>query len=193
MCEATALAFVTLGLSAAGTVSGFMDQREQARMQNQMHADNARFANESALRMYGDTATRQQQEMEASANEQGQALLESRKAAAMTRAAAGEAGISGLSVDSLLADIYGQDATYRASMARKADWTMEQLQREKAGIHAAGVDRTNSMAPGSKPSFVNLGLQLGRDSLQAYSGSRREKALEAYMKLGRRIPRQHGL
>ncbi|NKD46206.1 hypothetical protein HEQ69_10875 [Haematospirillum jordaniae] len=182
MCDATALAFASLGLNAAGTVAGFMGQRDQARAQNQMYAENMRLANESALRMYSDSTTRQQQEMESAANEQMLALREARKAAATTRTAAGEAGLSGLSVDSLLADIYGQDATYRASIARKADWTMEQLQREKAGIRATAADRAHSMAPGTKPSFVNLGLQLGAQGMQTYSGYRRDKMLEESMK-----------
>lgn len=176
MCNPLILAAATFAVSAASAVSSHVSQVQQAKTQDAIYQRNARAANEAAIQDYANLGLRQQQEQIAGEQERQQSTLEARQAAATTRVAAGEAGISGLSVNALLMDIYGQDARYRDSVRQQEEWTVDQLQREKEGVKASAIDRTNSVQPGQRPSFVDLGLRIGAAGLDSYNTYSRYKS-----------------
>lgn len=170
MCPVATILGVTSTIAGvAGASMSYVQGQNAAKAQSQMYYQNAKAANENAVRMYADTSSRQVQEMQSATVEQAESIKAARQAAATTRVAAGEAGISGLSVDALLGDIYGADAKYRDNIDQQTEWTVAQLQREKEGIQSSAQDRVNSVTKGTSPNFLELGLKIGQAGLDGYS------------------------
>ncbi|MBW9073294.1 virion core protein, T7 gp14 family [Agrobacterium deltaense] len=109
MCDP--ITMVAAALGTAQTVTGYIGERQAAAAQNAMVRENQKAANANLVREYADVQTRQIQEEDAAAVQKQDISREARAARATTMAAAGEAGVSGLSVDALLADVYGKEAT----------------------------------------------------------------------------------
>src|SRR5690606_33201573 len=93
---------------------------------------------------------------------------EARAARATTMAAAGEAGVSGLSVDALLADVYGKEATAKDRISQNSGFTTQNLTREMDGVKAKAQDRINSMPWATGPSPFAAALKIGSVGLGAY-------------------------
>jgi len=167
MCDPVSLA--GFAISAASSVVGFMGQQQQAAQQDALYKQNRA----NALRAFEDkqvaTNWRMIQEQESAATEKQDVALQSRAAQASARVAAGEAGVSGLSVDALLGDIVGRTSRYNDRIDQQTDWTVAQLQQEKKGQAAQAVDRINSVPRGTKPSFIDAGLRIGAAGLNAYT------------------------
>ncbi len=155
------MALATFAISAASAGAGFMAQREQADQQNRYAAENRN----NALRAFEDRNVdinrRITQEREAAANERFESGLKARSTRATNEVAAGEAGISGLSLEGLLADIDNAQSRYVGTVDQNLDWTEQQLASEKRGAGAQTVDRINSVRRAERPSLLNLGLQIG--------------------------------
>jgi hypothetical protein len=155
------MAVASFAVSAASTVSGFMGQKE-------MYEQNAKNANESARRQYFDSNMRILQEKQAAALNKSDVTREARAATATARVAAGEAGVSGNSVDALLSEFMGRADDYKGRVNTQTDWSIAQINREKLGIQAQAKDRINSV---QRPSFLDAGLRIlgaGMDSYGVY-------------------------
>ncbi len=170
MCNPAALAVVG-GLQAGVQFAG---QRQQARQQQRYQAQAAeaerqRFIQEqSALRM------RQAQEQEAMNKELGDIAIKSREALSRAGVSAGEAGVSGASVDALLDDYTRQEADYRVALTRQ-----QELQNVNTGLaltDAGYRTRMNQIGinrPINRPSFLTAGLSAAQSAAQsAVSGYR---------------------
>jgi hypothetical protein len=100
-----------------------------------------------------------QQEVRTQATE---AVLESdrraREAHATAAVAAGEANVSGISVDALLSVLNRQGAEYRSSVNRQADRQVAQLQREKI---SGRTEAQNRIAAYPRPNLFATGLRIG--------------------------------
>ncbi|WP_204328432.1 virion core protein, T7 gp14 family, partial [Stenotrophomonas maltophilia] len=70
--------------------------------------------------------------------------LQARSARATNAVAAGEAGIAGFTVDSLMQDIIAQEGRFNERTDTNLDWTVDQLQESKKGAQAQMRDRINS-------------------------------------------------
>lgn len=173
MCEPFSIMAAVLG--AAQTGLEFIGAQQAAKQQNAMVRENQRNANLNAAREYTDIQTRQIQEEDAAAVQKQDVAREARAARATTMAAAGEAGVSGLSVDALLADIYGKEATAKDRISQNTGFTTQNLTRELDGVKAKAQDRINSMPWASGPSPFAAALKIGGVGLDAYSRSQKTK------------------
>lgn len=169
MCLPVVMAAATFAISAASAVMGYQAQMQQAKNQTlayNINKDNARKAFESKQ---NDLTERQTQEIEAGAAEKFDVGLDAAKAKATARVAAGEAGISGLSVDALLRDFAGREARHNDRVDQQTEWTVAQLQQEKKGLGFQYKDRVNSMQPGQKPSWADAGLRIASAAVNSVS------------------------
>lgn len=173
MCEPFSIMAAALG--AAQTAFGYMGEQSVAKQQNEMVRENQRNANLNAAREYTDVQTRQIQEEDAAAVQKQDVAREARAARATTMAAAGEAGVSGLSVDALLADVYGKEATAKDRISQNTGFTTQNLTRELDGVKAKAQDRINSMPWASGPSPFAAALKIGGVGLDAYSRYQKSK------------------
>ncbi|QTK79789.1 hypothetical protein AT6N2_C2140 [Agrobacterium tumefaciens] len=163
------LALVATALGAAQTAIGYAGEKQAAAAQNAMVRENQRAANANLVREYADVQTRQIQEEDAAAVQKQDISREARAARATTMAAAGEAGVSGLSVDALLADVYGKEATAKDRISQNSGFTTANLTREMDGLRAKAQDRINSMPWATGPSPFAAALKIGGVGLDSYN------------------------
>lgn len=173
MCDP--ITMVAAALGTAQTVTGYIGERQAAAAQNAMVRENQKAANANLVREYADVQTRQIQEEDAAAVQKQDISREARAARATTMAAAGEAGVSGLSVDALLADVYGKEATAKDRISQNSGFTTSNLTREMDGLKAKAQDRINSMPWATGPSPFAAALKIGGVGLDSYNRYRKPK------------------
>jgi hypothetical protein len=163
MCDPLSLASF-----AIGTASSIAGQIQQQGLYEQNEANAmAAFRNNQVA-----TNRRAAQEMDAAAAEKFDTSLDARKAVATQKVAAGESGVSGLSIEGLLRDFAGTKARHHDRVDQNLDWTLGQLEAEKRGQAFQTVDRINSV---QRPSFAGLGLKIagaGFDSVSSYRATK---------------------
>lgn len=157
-------------VGAAQQAVGYAGQVSAANEQNRMYAENAARANQNAKDQMFQTQQRMLQEQAAAANEKIDVQREARAAKATAFTAAGESGVSGLSVDALLSEFDGRAAEYEDRVDQNTEWTMNQLNNEMKGIRSNAEDRINSVQRAAKPSFFDAGLRIAGAGLDGYNG-----------------------
>jgi hypothetical protein len=177
MCELTTM--LSFAVSAASSVVGYMGQMAQYKQQEAMYEQNRK----NAIAAFEDTqramTTRQIQEQEAAAATRFDNNLEANAAKATARVAAGESGVSGLSIEGLLAEFSGRSARANDRADQQMDWTMAQLQDEKRSQGFTAVDRINSVPRGQKPFFGDALLRIAGAGVDAYAGYRQSQKMRA--------------
>ena len=170
---------IGLAVSAATQGASYAAEASAAEQQNRLYRENAMRTNENARQQMFDTQQRMVQEQEAGAAEKIDTMREAREARATAEAAAGEANVSGLSVEALMREFSGREASFNDRVDQNTDWSMRQLNNEMRGIRANAEDRINSVQRAAKPSFFDAGLRITGAGLGNYSD-----AVERQQKLG---------
>ncbi len=172
MCEPLTIAATTL--QVAQHASEFMGEQQAAKAQTAYYNDNATRARTNAYAQMGQIDTLAGQEAQASAQDIFDKARETRAALATARVASGEAGVSGISVDALLSDTYGQGLRATDRISQNNSWTQAQRQLQKKGIASDAETRINSVRPGVNPSFLGTALKIGSSvvgGVQSYKNS----------------------
>jgi hypothetical protein len=167
MCAPMALAAGSFIIGAAQGVMGYMQQSAQAQAQNQMYKQNQQNAARATADAMRGTSMRQAQEQEAAAAQTFETNLQARSARATARVAAGEGGVFGNSVDSLLRDFFMREDRAVGNIERNTEMTVAQLQQEKVGQGWQYVDRVNSMQKAAPPSFADAAIRIAGAGLGA--------------------------
>ncbi|GGD98165.1 virion core protein, T7 gp14 family [Rhizobium anhuiense] len=160
---------IGLAIGAATSVVQYQGQVSAAEEQNKLYRDNAARANQNARDQMFQTQQRMLQEQEKAGAEKADNLKEAREAKATATVAAGEAGVSGLSVDALLAEFDGRAAQANDRVDQNTEWTLNQLNNEMKGIRSNAEDRINSVQRAAKPSFFDAGLRIAGAGLDSYN------------------------
>ncbi|WP_114946621.1 virion core protein, T7 gp14 family [Microvirga calopogonii] len=167
------LAVASFAVGTASTVAGFAAESQAADAQNKVAEQNRL----NALAAFEDTQRsmneRISQERESAALEKFDVALESRAARATNDVAAGEAGISGVTVDALAKDFASREARFNDRVDRQTEWTTAQLSAQKREQSAQTLDRINREPRAQKPSFIGAGLKIAASGLNAYSQSKK--------------------
>jgi len=155
MCEPvsimTALSIASTAAAGFGQVAGYQEQKAMAKATRNA-ANNA-----YAMDLHGIT-TRQMQEQDAAAERKLENQREYDAARASAIVNADQAGVRGLSVDALLNDLAGQQASRQKAVDTNTSWQIAQLQDEKLGADAT---RQSRIASAPKPSATGLLLKVG--------------------------------
>lgn len=167
MCDPLTLAVGSFMVSAASSVASYGAASAEAEAQNQRFEQNKINADRAATYEYQQNALRKSQEQEATGEKRFDNMLESQRRAATAVAAADSAGVTGLSVDSLIRDIYGAGDRAGDRISANGDMTLAQLNAQDRSIAARREDRINSMPKGVKPSGLALGLNIASAGLNA--------------------------
>lgn len=152
-------------IGAASTATSLIGQSQQASAQREAQAIASRQERERYLAEVSAMRTQQQQEAIARSQNIEESTRRAMEARATARTAAGEAGISGLSVDALLGDLSRQQAEYEFSVQRQAQLTdvNRQLALREAGLgFSRNMLRINQ--PIAQPDYLGTatqGLQTG--------------------------------
>lgn len=186
MCEpisattAAVLSGLAIVASTASGIVGYIGQSQAANQQaayqsalaqqrNQQILENQRLAQESYLRQAQQVNIRQQQEEEKASTELQSTQIEAMQARARARVASGEAGVTGLSVDNLIADFYRQEDVYKQGVQRNVEFSRQQSQEDIKGLRAEAEGRAQAIQPYlpepvARPSFLGTALQIGANA-----------------------------
>lgn len=166
---ASALAVSALAVSTAGAVSTAQGQKyaaeAQTTQQQQLVAANNSVGNEQAAQLRQQEA----QTAEAAARDNERARLATQRAKSSAIVAAGEAGVTGNSVEALLGE-------YNAQLGQFREATLRQNQLSRQGVNTqidairTGTRYQNLQinAPVAGPNYAAIGLRLAGDALGTY-------------------------
>lgn len=145
---------LTVGTLAIGVGS----QIAQHAAQNKASKSNAAAAKRAMAEDWKSLSLQEAQAQDATALTIMQADQQARKADALARVSAGEAGVSGASVDALLADISQDASDFKGAQLRNLDNTVAQIQQEKRAVAAGAQSRINAAPPANMlATALNIG------------------------------------
>lgn len=178
-----AVAGIGLAVSAISTGVGLYAQSRAASQQQDAQDRMSASEKQRALAEGSATRLKQQQEDQARAFDLQKIQKESQAAIATARTSAGEGGVSGGSVDALVADFSRQELDYRESSNRQkqfSDLNYDDLIKAQSTGSAFNLARINQ--PVSQPNFFGAALRIGSAGLDAatyYNNSLDTKARTA--------------
>lgn len=107
------------------------------------------------------------QEQTATADEAASINKEKLKAIGRGRTAAGESGVSGVSLENLMADFNRQESSYIDSLKYNTEMSAEKMNANAMGVHAKAGSRINIARgkPVSRPDIYSEALSIGGKAL----------------------------
>lgn len=170
MCEPMTIAAVTMAVASVGSaVAGHQGAKAQQKMQDYQYEQN-RLNSMTALRHnYSTTQQRQFQEAEAASQQIQERRREALKQTASASVAAGESGITGLSVESVLRDIGAAASRDVSTIEQNRDWNIDQLNQQMLGQQAQAKSRSTSVMPGQSVSPWPYAFQAAQGASSAFS------------------------
>ena len=169
-------AAISTGLSAVGTAvsvgSTFMNYRadqQQFGAQQQQYNTNRLLAQQSMLEQAGQLSLRESQERDALLDKAMANKIEAAKAKGRTIASAGEAGVSGMSIAALVADIERTKLNNQGTINRNFDAIQQQGIYDRKALESQAQGRANNLALPTAPSLLGAGLQIAGLGLQGYN------------------------
>ena len=185
MCVPLAAVGAIAGAATAGL--SFVGQRQQARAQMALQSQQIRAAQQKLGFQRTAAILERQQQEQAIAQEKGKVAARGEAIAARARVSAGEAGVSGLSVQALMDDYIRQQAGQTAALT-----SQDKLYAMRHGLNlqqlamASEQEIRGLSRPIEKPSALRAGLGILQSGLGAYGTYKGLQALErpAYIDTG---------
>lgn len=178
MCNpAAAIAVAALAMTSASTYAQYEAQTEQANSmnayQNALRAQNIENSKAAYLADNELLNRRLEQERSAAAEEKLKSTIEGEKLKAKATTSAGEANVSGLSVDRLLSGIERDVAFNQGTIKRNLTNTEAQAEANRELLKSSFQSNANSVSPGMYmgPSGLATGLAIGGQVLGAVSSN----------------------
>lgn len=151
MCEpATIIAGASLAIGAGSAVASHKAQAKAAKA-------NETNALQAMTESWKDISLQEVQQQDATALTIMHIDRQSRKADALARVSAGEAGVAGASVDAFLGDLSAEASAAKITEGRNLDMTLAQLQREKVSGRTVAQNRINAVPA---PNLFATGLTI---------------------------------
>ncbi|MDX0455487.1 hypothetical protein GOC72_18705 [Sinorhizobium medicae] len=176
MCTvALAMAVGQFAMSTASGVLGFGAEKAEAEAKQQNYDNNRVAANAAAVNSYAANQNKQLQETKAASQELQQVNAEAMQARSTAAVAASEGGVTGLSVDALIADYYGQEGRHERTLSNNHQMQADYLRSEMEGTQAQAESRINSLEQPQKPSFAGAAIRILSGGMDAFGGYQRSK------------------
>ena len=161
---------VAIGLAVAQGGMTYIGQQQAARTQEKVQRRATEAEQKRYLQEVSATRLRERQEQIAAAQKIQQSATKSREARATARVSAGEAGVAGLSVDSLINDLSRQEAEFNFSVAQQLAFSG---QNRALGLTDSQMrSRMNLLSinkPIEQPNLVGALLDGATTGMAAYS------------------------
>jgi hypothetical protein len=175
MCDgASAIALAGLIIGAATTTYSTIEQDKTVKAQNRINQqaadEGAALASEAFKDQANSARLRDSQEAEAAAKDKFENSKAAAQARETARVSAGEAGVSGVSVDNLIADYYKQELGYTDAVNRNLEFSQDQTTSELKGLRSGAIDRSiASKRPLiNRPSYLAAGASIANNALSSY-------------------------
>jgi hypothetical protein len=151
---AGAIAGLQMLTSIAGAGMGFMQAQQQADAQNAYYEQNAIAARRAAVQEYANVQNSGIQQRNADEQKKFETAVQGLRARGTVREAAGSAGVTGLSVDALVADYYGQEGRQQDAIDQNYEITKGNIRSQMDSIQSQTTARINSVPKAQDPSFA---------------------------------------
>tara|TARA_R110000824_G_scaffold105995_6_gene250580 strand:+ start:6709 stop:7299 length:591 start_codon:yes stop_codon:yes gene_type:complete len=166
-------------MTAASAAASHVSQQQAAKAQTQHQQSLMKAEQERQRQAETNLRLRQQDEQEARTRELSKVAQEARSMYARNVTAAGEAGISGASVDALLAEGTWRELDFYESMDRQGQIQNTAYEREiEAGRTGSEMRILDVNRAVSKPSFANLAINLGMAGMQTHDFAQRKYQID---------------
>lgn len=165
MCEAVTMAVLTVAKGFSDYQQGVAKaQSDQARFDaNRLAANQARDLKVQTLNQ------RAIQEAEAAAEEKMALGIKAMEGEGAALVAAGEAGVTGSSIDLILQDYEAQKLRGVTTINRNLENVEKQIELEKMGASAEAQNRVNSLQQGVMPNFLAAAVGTAASATAAYN------------------------
>jgi len=166
-----------IGAQAAAGLADYMQGTQAANAmedyQKRLHQRNTEIANRDANRQLAALGTRMIQEQAAATQAIDEVGRQAERAAATTRLAAGEAGVSGGSLEAVLQDFKAQELRAQTTTIRNLAFSQAQFAAEGEGVvlQQEGKILSSLPQPVEKPNFLNTVLKIGAQSAGTLYGN----------------------
>lgn len=149
-------------------------QRQAATARNREIEENYALALKSYHLQANNLNDRAAQENEKVATADQQNSIRAAQARATARVAAGEAGVAGLSVDSLLRDFTAQESRYREGLYRNNEFLQRSIADEKDAARLVAEGRSKQIQPFiaqpiASPNYLGETFRLGANLFNQYT------------------------
>ena len=168
----TAISSIGAGLSSAltigSTAASYLSAKGQADAQEEMNEQANDRARQYMIEDFDKTTRMAQQEGAAASQKINESQINANKTAASAQVAATSGGVSGLSVQALLGDIFGKEASIRDSVNQNLENTGHQIQAERESITRGFESTANTRPTPQHPSLLGAALEAGTGVLGHY-------------------------
>ena len=152
-----------LALSIASTVAGVYGQQQQVKAQNAYNDQQAKNTMEAYRANLAQTNLMQSQEHAAATQKVNENNRAAEAAKAKALVSAGESGISGLSVDALLADLSGEQARYNDSVNQNYENASMSIDNQRKNAQITAASQINQLKTPQSPDYLGAALRIGQD------------------------------
>jgi hypothetical protein len=160
------MAALSIAASAAGAGMGFVGQKQAADSQRYQYDQTQRLANENLQIQYQQMAVRSREEQIAKSQQVQEIQAQAEQAFGSIRTEAGEAGIQGNSVNSLMGEFARQQNESLANLDINYDFRNRQLYMEQLGMRGQAESSMIRAYPNqTAPSIATPLLQTGASVL----------------------------
>jgi hypothetical protein len=164
------LGILSAGLSIMGAAAEYQAANDAADQQNQYYLDNAKAAQTAAANTYAFQQYRILQEKEAAEQDAFEIQVGGLKKRGTAYTSSGEAGISGLSVDALIGDLFAQEGRQQMSNATQYQMDRNKIVAEMEGTRAQAEARINSVRRANYPSAASYIIKGLSGATKAFGG-----------------------
>lgn len=175
MCDATGLMLASLAISGAQGIAQYQAANAQADAQEDYNAQLQKNAEQAYVNDLAALQLQQRQDEKQAKQKIAQNQKQAIQARSRAKTAAGEAGVSGLSVDALLGDFERQEAEFKDSVRENLGNRNQQRHQEALAAGTRLQSRQNSVQPVSRPSLIGTGLQIAGSAVGTLSDYDRYK------------------
>lgn len=158
----TAFEIGTAAVTVAST-KGAADAQSEVNDIAKENAIEARNAN------YDQLMAMSKQETAAAEQQLRENDIEALKATERAKVAAGESGVTGLSVEALLADMYGKQARFTDNVNQNLENRQQQIAFERDNVDRAHQSTVNSLPIPERPNYMGAALKAGDGIFGAYN------------------------
>lgn len=149
------------GLQIVSSVVGLVGQMQAQQAQEEANQRQYTATMQARAANLNQTNLMQQQEREASMQKLEESNLKAQAARSTARVSSGEAGVSGLSVDALLADINSKQNRFDSAVQTNYDRAGVAIDNQRINIQTNAANQINSLKTPAMPDYFSAALRIG--------------------------------
>lgn len=167
MCDPVSISYGALAIGS--TLVAADQQNKMAAYQNELNEYNNQLSRQNMAENMNALAYNQNQEREAATEQLWRDDIEARRAEARARVAAGESGIAGQTVDSIMREIKGQQAMYASSINQNLQRGAGEADSQRRQIWNNYLSEVGSRPKAVGANGLATALSIGQAGLGAYN------------------------